>query len=210
MEPTDLHGPDPGLLDTEPAGHDLQAIDLEAAHMELAPALPMELPTSHNSPGFLRRLYARLPRGQMIRYLFVGGFNTVFGFTLFSIFNHVLNGRGIPASYEYAVAAANMISITVAFFGYKLIVFRTKGNYWKEWLKANAVYWSGFLPTLFLLPLLVAMFKYLLPAHFDLVGRPFTAKQFAPYPANAFLTCFGVVYNFIGHKKVTFRNAEAK
>jgi putative flippase GtrA len=70
---------------------------------------------------------------------------------------------------------SNLIAITVAFLGHKGFVFKTKGNYLKEWIRCVAVYSSGMLLTLAGLPILVPLLRRFL------VQRP----QAAPYVAAA-------------------------
>ncbi len=186
----------------------------------LDPALPMEI--APQRMGFLRKLAQHIPPGQLLRYLVVGGFNTVFGYTVFAVINYLLHRHRVPASYIFAAALSNFINITVAFLGYKLFVFKTKGNYVREWVKAMAVYWSGFLPSLLLLPVLVRLLSFLerrnliplnpmlhfVAQHFaSLAPRLPQASDLPPYLANFILLVVGVVYSFIGHKKVTFRVA---
>lgn len=144
--------------------------------------------------GPLARIAAYFPPGQFLRYVLVGGFNTVFGYCTFAALNWVLFRHHVPVSYLFALVPAHFINITVAFLGYKWFVFRTHGNYLREWLKAVAVYTTSLLPALVLLPLLVHLLM-----HFTSLGNN------APYVANAILTVFGVIYNFVGHKEVTFR-----
>jgi putative flippase GtrA len=156
-----------------------------------------------------RRLLSHIPRGQFVRYLCVGVFNTLFGYTTFAIINYLLHRRNVPVSYIFASAISNFINITVAYLGYKFFVFRTRGNYLREWLKAMAVYWSGFLPALLLLPALVRLLNWLLPPHVFAFHRDLVTRDLAPYVANAILLGFGVIYSFIGHKNVTFREKPA-
>jgi putative flippase GtrA len=68
-----------------------------------------------------------------------------------------------------------------------------------------AVYSSGLLPALLLLPVTVRGFICLLPRTVVTPYHVFPSNELAPYLANAFLMIFGIIYNFIGHKKVTFR-----
>lgn len=157
------------------------------------------------SAGWRHRLLSHIPPGQFVRYLCVGAFNTLFGYTTFAVINFLLHRRGVPVSYIFAYAISNVINITVAFFGYKFFVFQTRGNYLSEWLKAMAVYWSGFLPGILLLPIAVRVLNLILPAQVALLHYSFGRKDAAPYIANAALLCFGVIYSFLGHKHVTFR-----
>lgn len=149
-------------------------------------------------PGTKTGLFARatghIPPGKLARYILVGFWNTAFGYSTFAGIYYLIHRWNIPAAYIYAQILSNFINITVAFFGYKIYVFKTKGNYLREWLKAMAVYWSGFLPGLILLPLTIKALNY-----------GFHLKESAPYIANAILMGIGVVYSFIGHSKITFR-----
>jgi putative flippase GtrA len=131
--------------------------------------------------------------GQMGRYLLVGGFNTVFGYSLFAVLNFSLQGMG-PYSYMLASLLSNLVAISVAFLGYKWFVFRTKGNYLKEWIRCVAVYSSGLLLTLAGLPILVPLLRR------SLTQRP----QAAPYVAAAIMAVVTVIASFFGHKHISF------
>ena len=144
----------------------------------------------------------------MLRYLGVGVFNTLFGYTTFAVINFVLRRRNVPVSYLFASALSNLINITVAYLGYKFFVFKTRGNYMREWIKAMAVYWSSFLPTLLLLPLFVRVLNWTLPVNIHAFHHDVARIVLAPYIANAILIVLGVIYSFFGHKKFTF-NAQA-
>ena len=129
---------------------------------------------------------------QVIRYLLVGGFNTIFGYGLFAALNLLLQPLG---SYSYMLASflANLIAITVAFLGYKWFVFRTHGNYLREWVRCLAVYSTGMLVTLAGLPVLVTLIHHVL--------RP---QKPAPYIAAAIMAVVTVALSFLGHKHFSF------
>jgi len=167
------------------------------------------------------------PAGQFLRYLCVGVFNTVFGYLTYAI-TFTLLSAVIPARFLYlaALSAAVIttpVNITVAFLGYKLVVFRTKGNYIKEWLKCFAVYGTGMLPGLFALSAITKLLQSILHNHAaqlipilmalesHLSGKPLATLQhightttMAGYLAGAVTMGFTTVLGFIGHKKVTF------
>ncbi len=82
---------------------------------------------------------------QLKRYILVGGFNTIFGYGLFAVLNWLFTDRLGPYSYLYASFLGSLISITVAFLGYKWFVFHTRGNYLVEWLRCLGVYGSSML-----------------------------------------------------------------
>lgn len=130
---------------------------------------------------------------QLIRYLIVGGFNTVFGYGCFAGLNYLLTGR-VPYAYMVASIGSSVIAITVAFLGYKWFVFKTKGNYLREYLRTYVVYGSSSILGLLLLPILVA-----------LVGRFLKNQILVPYVAQAIAIPLVVVSSFIGHKRFSFR-----
>lgn len=131
---------------------------------------------------------------QFGRYLLVGGFNTAFGYGMFALLNWLL--RRVPYGYLWATLFANVITITVAFLGYKWFVFKTKGHYLREWLRCVGVYGSGMVLGLAGMAILVPILRH----H---MSKP----QAASYLAAAMLTCVSVVFTFLGHKHISFRRA---
>jgi len=134
------------------------------------------------------------PPGLFLRYLTVGVWNTVIGYSVYALLTYYLTKTRLPAAYMYTVAPSCFINITMAFFLYKWFVFRTKGNYWREYRRTMAVYWSLFIPAMLILPVLVNLLHWL-----------FHMGAAAPYVANALLTVVGVIYNFLGYKKYSFK-----
>ncbi|MGC1870144.1 MAG: GtrA family protein [Acidobacteriaceae bacterium] len=141
------------------------------------------------------RLAKQMPPGQFARYLMVGVWNTVFGYSLYALLTALLMPR-VRFGYLYASVASNLIAITVAYFCYKIFIFKTQGNYLVEWLRCILVYGSALLPGLVLLPLLVEGLHY-----------GFHLERSAPYVAGALLTGLTVIYSFLGHKNFSFRVA---
>ncbi len=72
---------------------------------------------------------------QKLRFLLVGGFNTVFSYGLFVL---MVAAIGIP--YKIAIAAGYIISTNVSIFTMRYYVFRSKGSLKKEYAKAWGVY----------------------------------------------------------------------
>jgi putative flippase GtrA len=130
---------------------------------------------------------------QFIRYLLVGGFNTAFGYSLFALLNWSFTSLG-SYSYMYAAVLSNLIAITVAFLGYKWFVFKTRGNYLREWVRCLGVYGSSVAIGLVGLPILVTILR----SHLQ---RPAQA----PYLAAAILTVITVIFSFLGHKNISFQ-----
>ena len=199
----------------------------EEIHPQHPPVVP--IPQDPFVPtGPLQRLVNLFPGGQFLRYLMVGVFNTLFGYSSLLIVLKLLD-NAIPLRYlSLAAVAASIIStplnITVAYFGYKFFVFRTKGNYLLEWLKCFAVYGSGMIPGLIALGALTRLLQGLIhrhatTLHADLAvveshlgGAPLTllqhlahSKSMAADIAAALVIGVSTIYSFIGHKKVTFK-----
>ncbi|MFZ0686368.1 MAG: GtrA family protein [Terriglobales bacterium] len=134
-----------------------------------------------------------IPPGQFGRYLLVGTWNTLFGYGSFAFFTAIL-GPMIPHSYIAASVISSLLNISVSFLGYKWFVFKTKGNYLREWVRCVGVYSGGILFGVLALPVVVA-----------LIRRNTRFDTQAPYIAGALLTAFMVLYSFVGHKKFSFR-----
>ncbi len=136
------------------------------------------------------------PVKQFVRYILVGGFNTVFGYSDFALLTWSFRGLG-SYSYMYAAVLANFIAITAAFLGYKWFVFRTRGNYLIEWIRCFGVYGTSALIGLAGLPILVPILRHVL-------HRP----EQAPYIAGALLMIVTVLFSFFGHKNFSFRQKQ--
>ncbi len=139
------------------------------------------------------KLTSHIPPGQFLRYLVVGMWNTVFGYSLYALFTALLTPR-VRFGYMYAAVISNLLAITVAYFGYKIFVFKTHGNYLVEWFRCLLVYGSGMLPGLVVLPFLVEGLQH-----------GFHLERSAPYVAGALITGVTVIYTFFGHKHFSFR-----
>lgn len=129
---------------------------------------------------------------QLIRYLAVGIWNTVFGYSVFAGSTYALTGR-IPHAYMVAYAIAGVMGVLSAFVLYKVFVFRTKGNVLREFARVNAVYAGTLLLGFVLLPVLVHALAAVLGA------------LWAPYVAQAVLIPITVCVSFIGHRSFSFR-----
>ena len=147
-------------------------------------------------PAWIRRLTSHIPPDQFGRYLFVGLWNTLFGYGSYALLTATL-APVVPHSYILASIIAAPLNITVSYLGYKWFVFKTKGNYLRECARCMLVYGSSMAVGVILLPPVVFLIRW---------GSGLDRS--APYIGGALLMGFGVVYSFLGHKKFSFRDRE--
>ena len=143
--------------------------------------------------SFFSWLTRHIPPHQLGRYLLVGVWNTAFAYTTFALFTALLD-RYMPASYLAGSALSAILNITVSFLGHKWFVFKTKGNYLREWWRCMMVYGGTIALGLVLLPPTVFAVTYV-------TDNPRTA----PYIAGALLMVVQIILNFLGHKNFSFR-----
>jgi putative flippase GtrA len=143
---------------------------------------------------FFDRLTRHIPPSQLGRYLVVGMWNTAFAYGTYALFTALLD-RYMPASYMAASLISSMLNITVSFLGYKWFVFKTRGNYLREWARCVMVYSGSILLGLALLPPTVFVVSYL-------TNRPGAA----PYIAGALILGVQVILSFLGHRTFTFKD----
>jgi putative flippase GtrA len=152
-------------------------------------------PNAHGPFAALRRV---LPSGEVIRFLMVGGFNTVFGIALAYLFIRPVEFLfpNLPRAAVTTIAnyAALPIGITVAFLAYKWFVFRTHGNYFKEWMKVFAVYGVSLPFPAVVIPLATKLFQF-----FHLTPR--VVSLLALVANSGVIAC----YSYFAHKKFSFK-----
>lgn len=181
----------------------------------------------------VKGIFGRLPAGQFVRYLCIGVMNSLFGYAVYvallTLLNAVLSARWLYLTVVLATVLAMPLNISFAYFGYKFFVFRTKGNYLREWLKCFAVYSTGIIPGLVVLSALTRILQSAIHNHAawlhlclnaverHLSGRPLalihyvaTGKAMAGYIAGAIVMGVTTVYSFVAHKNITFRTKSAE
>ena len=141
-----------------------------------------------------RRLVAHIPPAQMGRYLLVGFWNTAFGYGCYLAFTLFFTRLTHFYPYVFANLAASLLNISVAFLGYKWFVFKTHGNYLKEWLRCLGVY-SG----------IIVLSTAALPPLVGFLRHATEYQKSAPYIAGAIVMAATVVLSFFGHKYFSFR-----
>ncbi len=211
--------------------------DLEAQAPELHPEPLPVVPIPQNPAvptGRLARIVNRLPKGQFVRFLGVGIWNTIFGYLSFAaflfLFSHLLPQRFLYLAVVIASLVSTPINITVAYFGYKFLVFRTKGNYLMEWLRCFAVYGVGMLPGLLILSALTRVLQTFFHNHrapviaalahaqvlagshhhvAAILDHASNSKAAAGYIAGAITMSFTTISGFVGHRKFSFKPAKS-
>lgn len=85
---------------------------------------------------------------EKLRFLLVGGFNTVFAWSVFALLNWIFMQINMRAGWNISeIVVANValivqyvITINFSFITMRYYVFRSHGNFWREWAKAWSVY----------------------------------------------------------------------
>jgi putative flippase GtrA len=157
-----------------------------------------ETPPDPRAQGPFAALRRVLPSGEVIRFLLVGGSNTLVALGLYSgfviLFGHLLPHRGKPLIADIASITSKPLAISVAFLCYKHFVFRTKGNYLKEWLRCFAVYGVSTPAELIILPLATKLFLLIVWTH-----------TYAPFLAGIVNSVVIACYSYFAHKKFSFK-----
>ena len=136
----------------------------------------------------------KIDRKEATAFLIAGVWNTIFGYGVYAFFVWLLTGV-LPAAFMFASIISTVFSITNSFFIYKFFVFKTKGNYLKEYIRCWAVYGAAGLINLALLPVAVWVFNVLLPQQY---------LHMSPYIAGLALLFITVIFSFFGHRNITF------
>lgn len=88
--------------------------------------------------------------GEKARYLLVGGWNTVFAYTVFSVLFHYFGRQMHPSAI---VALMYAISSINAFLCFRYFVFNVRGGAMLQYLRFQAIYGPILLINLIVLPL---------------------------------------------------------
>ena len=122
-------------------------------------------------------------RGDHVRFLLVGAYNTGFGYAVFAGL-HLL----FPDLHYIAVLlASHVVSVLNAFIGYRLVVFKVRGSVLRDLFR----FWL----------------VYLVSLSFNLVALPLLVEQ-AELPvllAQALVVVVVVVTSWFGHSRFSFR-----
>ena len=122
------------------------------------------------------------------RYFIAGGVNTMFGYSVGLLFYTLF----IDRFHIIAIGIiANIISITFAFITYKVFVFRTKGEWFHEYIKCYLVYGGTAIASIFLIWFLV-----------NFLGVEFWIAQ-------TIITAGIIIISFLAHRSFTFKRSNS-
>jgi len=121
---------------------------------------------------------------EKIRYILTGSWNTLFGYSLVVIFYELLSDS--LSTFTISIVSS-IIAILQSFVAYKIFVFKTKGNWFKELLKSYLVYGVATVISAIFLTILV---DYLL---------------FSIYTSQLIVIGIVVIGSYYGHKFFTFK-----
>jgi putative flippase GtrA len=136
---------------------------------------------------------------EKIRFLVVGGWNTVFSLASLWVFERLIPyGKGSVLSAAVGVVVAKQMVLTVAwilavthnFFTFKLLVFRTRGKWLSEYVRMYGVYAVTFVVQSAMVQAISAWLGWSL--------------FWAMLPTIVVVT----VMSYVGHKQFTFRRPE--
>ncbi|MDR2723191.1 MAG: GtrA family protein [Cellulomonadaceae bacterium] len=143
----------------------------------------MHTQPDETQPSFLLRII----RDQRVRFLMVGGFNTVLGYVLFVLFNTLIGDRAGRFGYMLALVCSYAVAIFVAFLLHRTFVFKVRGHFWKDLGRFIIVNIFGFGLNALLLPTIVTL-----------------TGLHANY-AQAAAAMIVAVVSYLGHKHFSFR-----
>lgn len=142
-----------------------------------------------------KRLLARLKqrlrqRERPIRFVLAGAANTVFGLTLFPVLLWLSDY--LHRHYMIGLVVSQAFSIVFAFLTYRMGVFRSQANIFREFWAFSTFYCASFALNLAALPILVQG-----------AGIP-------PIPAQFGFSLAMMIGSYFWHTYVTFRAGESK
>lgn len=134
----------------------------------------------------MRSFVSRLARDQRVRFLVVGGINTLIGYGVFSVLQ-LWVFADIPFGYLASLVLSYAVAICIAFVLYRRFVFPVKGRIVSDFVKFVGVYLVSIGINAVLLPLLA-----------ELVGLH-------PLVAQAISLVLTTLISYFGHKYISFR-----
>ena len=122
---------------------------------------------------------------QLIKYLMVGGWNTLFGILFYTMLIKLFGEE----HYLLLSIFSNIVAISQSYTSYKIIVFKTKGHILKEYIKCYGVYGITFLAGLVLMYIFV------------------DKLSISAVASNIVVTLLLTIISYLGHRNFTFHNS---
>ena len=119
---------------------------------------------------------------QKIRFVLVGGFNTVLSYCVFASLYEFGN-----LNYNLALTIQNIITINISFITMRYYVFQSHGILWQEYCKTVSVYIGMYFLNAFVLNLLVLIL------------------QLPPLIAQAIYLTLSTIITYLLHKYFSFK-----
>jgi len=136
-----------------------------------------------------RAVYGR--HGEKLRFLAVGAWNTLFGIAALWVLDRAIAyDPNSLLEKELVLAAGWVIAVTQNFFTFKLLVFRTKGRWLREYARMYVTYALAFAVQSVLVLVISQVFGL--------------SVFWANLPTIIIVT----IMSYVGHKYFTFRHAE--
>ena len=121
-----------------------------------------------------------------LRYLIVGGWNFIFGYGIFALLYWAFNGRWA----DWLIATvATILGITMSYLTHRFITYRSRGCWWREYMRFYVVYGGQSLLNIFLIWLLV------------------TQLQCNAYAVQLIISLALVIVSYWAHKLYSFRTS---
>lgn len=128
----------------------------------------------------------KLISDKKVRFLLVGGFNTLLGFVVFSLFT-IFVFHEVPFGYMISLVISYAVGITVGFILYRKFVYKVTGNLLADFFKFTSVYVFSIGLNLVLLPLFVQL------------------TPIGPVLSQALVIVFTTLISYLGHEHFSFR-----
>ena len=143
--------------------------------------------TVKNFYFWAEKIWFKLP--QKIRFILVGGFNTVFAYCLLNVINLCLLACGFAESKSanIALVCQYVISVNVSFMTMRYYVFQSHGIWQKEYIRALSVYLLTYIINMPMINGLMVFFDMPL------------------WQAQAIYLVFETIFVFVLHKYYSFR-----
>lgn len=130
----------------------------------------------------------KLISDEKFRFLLVGGFNTFFGFFIFT--GLTLTLKTVPHGYMVALVISQIVSNFVAFYLHRKVTFRVQGQVVKDFVRFTMINLVSYVINLVVLPLFVNF------GHMN------------PIAAQFLILIVTTMISFVGHKFFSFRRSK--